>query len=159
MYALYHEMQKLFIYKADARVITPDDVRRVVSSRYSNTAYDILDGILKREPAAALIAFKSYCREHDSFVELTAFLGSYFEKLYRMAALREGGMSSDNIADVVGVPKFLVRTKYLPKVSYVGRGWISKCLEQVVELDAGLRLHKARRVLVERFLMSVSAPM
>jgi len=158
MYALYHEMQKLFVFKNDSKIILPNDVRKVISHRFSNTAYDILDSILKREPAGALKAFTSYSREHDSYVELTAFLGSYFEKLYRMAALRESGMSPDSIGDIVDIPKFLIKTKYLPKVSILGRAWISDCMARVVELDAGLRLHRMKKPFVERFLMTISSP-
>jgi len=158
MYALYNEMQKLFVYKGESKIILPDDVRRVVSHRFSNSAYDILDNILKRDTAATLRAFTSYSREHDSYIELSAFLGSYFEKLYRMAALRESGMPPDSIGDVVDIPKFLIRTKYLPKVALLGRAWIADCMARVVELDAGLRLHRVKRPYVERFLMTVSAP-
>jgi len=158
MYALYHEMQKLFIYKNDSKIILPDDVHKVVSHRFSSTSYDILDSILKQDTTETLRAFKSYCREHDTYVELTAFLGSYFEKLYRMAVLRESGMAPDAIGDIVDIPKFLIRTKYLPKVSMLGRAWISDCMARIVDLDAGLRLHKARKTVVERFIMAVSSP-
>ena len=157
MYALYHEMQKLFVYKSESKIILPEDARKVVSHRFSNSAYDILDNILNRDTAATLRAFSSYCREHDSLVELTAFLGSYFEKLYRLAALRETGMPANSIGDIVDIPKFLIRTKYLPKVATLGRAWISDCMAQVVDLDVGIRLHKAKRTVVERFLMSVSS--
>jgi len=154
MSAIAHELDKLFILKAEDKVITKEDVEKYVANVAVSTAYELLDSLLHRNVPAALKQFDSYMKMQDTFIELVAFLGSYLEKLYRILLLREEKLEANAIADILGIPKFLVKTKYLSVAYALGKDFLSARLNSLCSLDVDLRLFKGdKKILVERYLM------
>lgn len=154
MFVISNELKKLYLYKGDARIIKEDDVRGVVSKTSSNSTYDILDELLRRNIPGALRCYRSFSESHEGILDLVYFLAHYIEKLYRLLLLKEDGMDVESSAEVVGLPKFLVKIKYLPRALSYGRHSLAKCLDWVQELDSEIRKFKSDRdVLIERFIL------
>lgn len=154
MAALAHELEKLFILKSEDKVITSEDVEQVVSLTAVSTAFELFENLLKRNVYKALGCFYSYARSHDNFVEIVAFLGSYLEKMYRMLLLKEKKFKSDDIADIISIPRFLVKTRYMPRAQAFGKNRIAAKIDTICNLNVQLRLFKGnKRVLMERFII------
>lgn len=152
MYAIINELKKLFIYRGDAGVVTADDVSRVVSETSVSTNYSILECLLKKDIAGALKGFDSYCRIHDNLMELVSFLGTYLEKLYRMVLMREKKFSERDIGGILGIPEYLVRTRYLPKALSIGLDVLGLRISALCELDIRMRQFRGeKRRLMEAF--------
>jgi len=148
------ELRKLFILKLETKHIEVSDVDKSVSRTSTRTAYDILDGLIKGDVPAALACFDAH-PSSDGCLEVVAFLFAYMEKMYRMLLLRDRKHSVDAIADILGMSKFLVGSKYLPKALTLGKSFFIKRLNQLGELDLGIRSFKGeKRVLIERFMYS-----
>ena len=61
----------------------------------------------------------------------------------------------DNISDLVGIPRFIVKTRYLSKIQGLGKAFIASKLEALCLIDTQLRLFKGdKRILLERFIFS-----
>lgn len=101
----------------------------------------------------ALEIFNRYTRNQNTFIDIIGFLYVYFEKVYRMLLLKEEGMEENDIADIIGIPKFLVKTRYLPKASLFGKNNIANKINSLCDLDVKIRLFRgSRRILFERFI-------
>lgn len=155
MYALARELNKLFILKSEEKVITSGDVEKVVAVSAVGTAFELFECLLRRKISKALNCFSSYSRNHDNYIEIVSFMGSYLEKMYRIILLRERKFEVDDVADIVGIPKFLVKTKYLPWALAFGKNGLAKKIDGVCNLNIQLRLFRGdRKILFERFICS-----
>lgn len=154
MYAISHELEKLFLVKLDDKNITPEDVTEIVSLTAVSTAFDLFESLLKRNVYRALDCFGSYAKSQDNFIEITKFLGLYFEKMYRILLLREKKMEANDIADIVNIPRFLVKTKYLPRAIAFGKNRIASKIDSICNLNIRLRLFKGdKKILFEKFIL------
>jgi len=157
MFVLSSELEKMFVVKSD-KVITEDDVNTFVSITNTSSAFDIFENLIKKDVSKALVCFKSYSKTQDSFIEIVSFIGSYLEKMYRILLLREQKFEADDIADIIGIPKFMVKIKYLPRALSFGKEGIASKIDAICNLDAQLRLFKGdKSLLVEKFIMGFSA--
>ena len=152
LFTLSNEFKKLCLFKESSKHIEGSDVEKVVSKTAVKTAYDILGSLLERNVASAIAAFESYSMLQDNYVEIMAFLFSYFEKLYRMILLRDRKHSVDAIADIIGIPRFHVASKYLPKALSLGKEFLIKQIDRLCVLDFRVRsFGGCKRVLIEDF--------
>jgi DNA polymerase III delta subunit len=156
MFVLANELEKLLIMKMD-KIITPEDVNKIVSITAVSTAFDIFENLMKKDIAKALYCFDSYARSQENLIDITAFIGSYFEKMYRILLLREQKFEIDDIADIVGIPRFMVKLRYMPKALAFGKDGIASKIDAICHLDAQLRSFKGdKRLLFERFILEFS---
>lgn len=147
------ELNKLYMYKGEETLISVGDVKAAVSASAFSTSFDILENLLRRNVSGALRCLDSWSVGHEGFSELIAFLGNYLEKMYRMVLLRSKGMSPDDIASIIGLPKFIIKTKYLPKAQALGAPFIAECLNRVRDLDFKIRIFKGdKKLLLENFI-------
>lgn len=154
MFSLAHELDKLFIIKMEDKVINREDVNQYVRDTAVSTSFELLDSLMHKNVKLALERFESYFRSQDTLVELVAFLGAYLEKIYRIFLLREEKMEPDVIAEITGIPKFLVRTKYLSWAQALGKNFITNKLDELCNLDIALRSFKGdKKVLFDRYIM------
>lgn len=154
MSVLAHELEKLFIVKSEEKAITAEDVEKIVSLTAVSTAFELFESLLKRNVCKALECFYSYSRNHDNFIEIVSFLGSYLEKMYRMLLFKEKKFASDDIADIINIPRFLMKTRYMPRAQAFGKYKIAEKIDSICNLNVQLRLFKGdKKILMERFIL------
>lgn len=155
MFSVSSELEKLFLVREGT--ITEEDVIRFVHPTAKATAFEVLDDLLKKDVKSALGRFSSYSLGADDPAEFCRFLSLYMEKMYRILLLRDQGFNPDDIADIVGIPRFLVKTRYLPRALGLGKSWIFTRLEALAALDVNLRVFRGNRaVLLDRLIFSFS---
>lgn len=158
MRTLSKEMKKLFLYKGEDKSITTRDVRAVVSMTAASTSFDILEKLLRSDTKGALDTFHSYISRHDAYHELVSFLVHYFEKVYRMILMKQEGMETDDISEVLSMPKFLVRTRYLPRALSLGRRGMERYMYAVRALDLSIRMSSGnKKLMVDHFILKLAA--
>lgn len=158
MFTLSNELYKLYLYKNEDKYIYPVDVQEVTSWTSVSNYYEILESILKKDIKKCLRSFEAYYKAHNTLSELSFFLSVYMEKLYRIALLREQRMSVEDIAEIIGLPKFIISTKYLPRVLSLGKQGVAEYIDRVAQLDIQLRKFRgSKKVLVESFLLGFAA--
>lgn len=156
LFSISNEMEKLFLMKGNKK-ISADDVNKYVSLTATSTAYELFEAFLKRDVRAALEAFDSYSKSQDNFIEIITFISKYLEKMLRILLLREEKMGDNDIASIIGIPLFLIRSKYLPKITVLGKDFISAKIDSLCRLDAHLRSFRGdKKILIDRYILSFS---
>jgi len=154
MFRISKELEKLFIVKGSDTVIAREEVEKYISMSAGYTAFDLMDNLLKRDINNALKCYDSYIMTQESVTDVVHFLGKYMEKLYRILLLREQKMEPDDIADIVGIPRFLVKTKYMSRALNLGKSFITSKIDELCTLDAQLRLFKGdKNILLKKFII------
>ena len=157
MYTIAHELNKLFILRSEEKKISIKDVEDYVSITATSTAFDLFENLIRRNICKAYHCFESYSKGHDNFFEIIVFLGVYFEKMYRILLFREKKFDIGDIADIVGIPQFLVRTRYLPWALAFGKNEIASKIGDICNLNVQLRLFKGnKKIIFERFITNFS---
>lgn len=158
LFSLSNELKKLFIYKDNDRQINKTDVERVVSHTAIGSSYDTLYCLLRHDVSGALKILDPYLKNYTDYTELVHFLGHYMEKIYRILLLHEDKFSADSISEVIGIPRFIVKTRYLPRALALGKSKIANYMDKISALEIDLRrtlLNK--RVIFERFIFNFSS--
>ena len=157
MFVISNELEKLFILKAD-KVITVEDISKIVSISAVGTSFEIFDFLMKKDVPKALKSLYSFMRAQDDLGSIVWFLGSYFEKMYRMLLLREQKFEMDAIADIVGIPRFMVKTKYMPRAQAFGKESLAAKIDALCNLDVQMRTFKGdKKILIEKYIVDFSA--
>ena len=156
LFSIALELEKLFLMKSD-RVIRIEDVEKYVSMTSVGTSYDLFESLLKRDVKSALQFFDIYSKSQDNFSEIVTFIGRYLEKMYRILLLKQENMEVNDIAGIIGIPGFILKKKYLPRISSLGKDFIASKIDGLCRLDAHLRNFRGdKKVLFERFIMNFS---
>jgi DNA polymerase III delta subunit len=154
LFTLSRELEKIFIVKQD-RTVTRNDVEKYVSVTSTSTSFEVFENILKKNIPAALACFDSYAKLQDNFIEIVGFMESYLEKMYKILVLRDKKLEIDNISDIVGIPRFIVKTRYLPKIQSLGKAYIASKIDALCAIDVQLRLFRGdKKILLEKFIFS-----
>jgi len=157
MFSLSNEISKLFLFKNETKDIGMGDVDSVISLTSTKSSFDILDCLLKRDISGALHCLESYSRIQDNYIELVSFLSLYMEKVYRILLLRDSKTTPEDIADIVGLPRYLLKTKYLPKAVVLGKSFVADKMDHLCKLDVQLRKFKGnKKIIVENFFYKFS---
>ena len=153
MSSLNDELKKLFLIKKD-KEISLKDIEDNVPVTAVKSAFDILDNLLRRNIESALTSFHSYMRFQDSPAELVKFMATYIEKAYRLLCLKK--IDSD-VSERIGIPEFLIKTKYLPRAKALGKDFLASKYSALCDMDISMRLFKGNKnILFERFILNFS---
>jgi len=151
MFAISNELEKLLLVRTG--VVTEEDVRKFVPHTARATAFNILGDLLNKDVAAALKKLATL----DDPNEFLKFLGNYLEKMYRILILREQKFEAEQIADIVKIPAYLVKVKYLPRAVGLGKDWILRKMNDVNTLEVRLRQYRGPvKPLLHKFIYSFS---
>jgi DNA polymerase III delta subunit len=154
LFTIAKELEKIYTVKT-SRTLTKEDIEKYTSITSTSTSFEIFENLLRKNVANALVCFESYSKLQDNFIEIVGFLGSYLEKMYRILVLKEKNLDIDNISDIVGIPRFIVKTRYLSKIQALGKAFIASKLDALCQIDTQLRLFKGdKQILLERFIFS-----
>lgn len=101
--------------------------------------------------------FKDFIRVDESkYIQLLHFLISQVEKLYKVSIYKEQKKSADEISDIIGIPKFIVQTKFYTAISIFNKVKLLKILDLLNELDLKLRLSKySNRLVFESYMLKI----
>jgi DNA polymerase III delta subunit len=150
-----NEFSKLMIYKKETKIIFPEDIEKVVVNSAVGSTFSILDNILRKDIVKTLSLIEYYLKNEEP-MELVWFLGRYFEKLYRLLLLDQQKVNVEGIADIIGIPAFLIRSRYMSRSKSIGRSVLGKWLEGTVTLEAKMRTFKGdKKVLLNNFIISL----
>jgi DNA polymerase III delta subunit len=155
-FSLDNETRKIFLYKTLDRHITKKDVELVVSNSVYGSPYDILDNILKKDITDAVGSFQLYMVDNSDCTGLVLFLIHYMEKMCRVAMLVEQKIPSDDIASILKISKYMLKTRYLARVNTLGLTQLAKIYDSLCTLDVQVRQFSGdKKRVVENYLFSV----
>lgn len=151
---LYNETQKI--------------IHRALSCGYESVAYGfcestlsmnrgvqffgLMDDFFRKRLSDVLRQFRKV--DEYSYVKLLHFMIGQVERIYRVAVYREQGASDNDIGEMLGVPYFIVKSKYAPALAFYGKVKLMQLLDMFNDLDLKLRTTKyPKGILFESFLL------
>ena len=148
---LYNEIKKLALLCPD-RVITEDLCEDVVSPSQGAEYFAFSENFFRRRVDKTMREF--YKVGEQAYVQLTHFMLGQIERLYRAAIFKEQGHNDDDAASLMGVPKFILKTKYYSVLGFYGKTKLMRLMDLFNELDLKLRTSRLnKRLLTESYLL------
>lgn len=89
-----------------------------------------------------------------TYIKLLHFMIGQVERVYKVAILRDEKKTDDEIAEIVGIPKFIIKTKFYPALTFFGKNKLLLLFDLFNKLDIELRVSKLPKgVLFESYLI------
>jgi len=135
--ALKTEVRKLRML---GRSVDRETCMKLVRPPHDIKIFDFVDAILRRRwMQACTIAASSH---EEDLGHLLHMLQLQCVKLYKAAVLKDQGMGFEDIATMLELPPYIVKTKILPLASQMGKGGALKMLDAVHAADETARVSK-----------------
>lgn len=153
---LERDMHKLILMSKGAGINVPL-VHRTIPVSADIGAFELAEAVLRRRVPEALIFSK---RVSDSgMVHAVHTVITQARRMCRALSLREQGLSDEDAAGEMGVPKFIYKTKMCAPAAAFGYSKLVKGLEILAGLDKELRTSKfPKREIFEMGLLKVMRP-
>lgn len=151
---LAHEVKKLRLLSKDEPV-TENMCATVASVNPGANSYEFVDSFIHKRTKKMLQEMAKL--EEPQLIPLLHFILNYLERLYKISIYRSQKRNSGEISDLIGIPKFIIQTKYLTALSVFPRGKLLKLFDLLNDLDLQLRLSKWNRKALFEFYMLKAA--
>lgn len=135
--ALTNEVKKLKLLDKE---ITEELCTNVVSDSNEPDFYTFAEHFGHKRVVECLKEFKKI--DDTQYIQLLHFMIGHIEKLYKVAVFREQKKSSEEIADLMGIPKFIITTKFYTAITIFNKIKLLMVLDLLNELDLKIRLTK-----------------
>jgi len=148
---LVNEVDKL---KLLGQEITESLCNLVVSTDSEANLFVVSEHFFHRRFKECLKEFDKV--EEGKYISLLHLLLSQVEKLYKIAIYREQKKDTEEIADLINLPRFILQTKYYTVLSIFNKVKLLKILDLLNDLDLKLRLCQFdKKVLFEIYISKV----
>lgn len=145
---LHNEVKKLKYLLSDSssRVVTKGMCDQLVASNSESQFFVFMENFFKKRLPEVLSEFKKV--DEYSYVKLLHFMIGQVDRLYKIAIYKEQGHKAEHIAEIVGIPAFIVKTKMFTALSFYGKMKLVILLDLLNKLDLELRSTKYSKALV-----------
>jgi DNA polymerase III delta subunit len=149
--SLTNEVKKL---KYLNREITENLCSNIICDADSTDFFKFIDNFGHKRISESLLDFNKV--DESKYTQLLHFMIGHVEKLYKIAIYRSQKKTAEEISDLIGLPKFILQTKYFTSISIYSKIKLLKILDLLNDLDLKLRLSKFdNKLIFESYLMKV----
>lgn len=143
---------KFYFLESKDKVLTKLICTEIFTESNEANYFLLIDHFLKRHIVEVCEELKKV--DEYSFVKLNHMIINQVEKIYKVIVYKEQKLSTDDICDLLNVPKYILKTKLLTFLSYYNKVKLIVLLDYLNELDTNLRLSKFnKRTLFESYLL------
>lgn len=122
--------------------------RRAMVAPKGAKLYDLVDSVLRRRWGPSLAMASTM--DTGELVSLVHLMQAQARRLYLCSLHKDAGMSNEDIAGMIGLPPYVVRTKIAPVATQLGRGRILRLMDLLAAADVSARVSKLpKRELLE----------
>jgi len=143
---------KKLSYYSEGKTVTETMCTDVVENSNDVNYFSFSENFFKRripEVFSELDKIDDY-----SYVKLVHFLIGQIDRIYRVSIYKEQGKSSQDIADLMGLPQFILKTKFFTVLASYGKMKLVKLLDLLNQLDLKLRSNMyTPRLIVEHYML------
>lgn len=151
--ALSKEIKKL---KCLGQTVTESLCNEIICDSYDSKSifYEFIDHFSHKRTGPCLQEFRKI--DENSYIQLLHFMIGQVEKLYKITIYREQKKPVDEISDMIGLPKFIIQTKFYTAISIFNKIKLLRALDLLNDLDLQLRLSKYDNKLVfESYILKI----
>lgn len=135
-----NELDKLMLYKEKDKIITKEDINKLVEENIDNPIYDLVGFILKNENSKAIKLYNTFTQNGMDAASLIPVIAAQIRLLFGVKRLYNSGKTNDEIAKTLEF-KSVYRVKYLLSDSYYySEDDLIKYLSKLADLDKNIKL-------------------
>lgn len=148
---LHNEIKKLE-YVCHNKLLDIALCDRVVSYGGESQFFILMDNFFRRRIKETIAEFKRV--DETIYVKLLHFMIGQVERVYKVSIYRDQKLDDDSIADIIGVPKFILKTKFYTVLASFGKVKLLGLFDLLNTLDLELRSSKyPKNILFESYLL------
>ena len=115
-----NELDKLFLYKIDDKIITKDDIDELTYNNEDNIMYEFTNAILEKNNNKAISMYHSFIEDNTSIDYLLVSIYNSYKTLYQVKVLNKDKSISD-IAKIIGKKEYFVKKTLERSMDYTER--------------------------------------
>lgn len=115
-----NELDKLFLYKIDNKVITKEDIDALTYNNEDNIMYEFTNAILEKNNNKAISMYHSFIEDNTSIDYLLVSIYNSYKTLYQVKVLNKDKSVSD-IAKIIGKKEYFVKKTLERSMDYTER--------------------------------------
>ena len=95
------ELEKLYLYKLNDKVINLEDVKNVITKYEDNNVFKLVDAVIKKDKRKIFNLYKESLNNKEEPVVILTMLANQFRLMYECKVLYEKNMSFKDIASLL----------------------------------------------------------
>ncbi len=95
------ELEKLVLYKLDAKEITLEDVKHVVTMYEENNIFSLVDAVVKKDKNKIFSLYKSLIEDREEPAVILVMLANQFRLMYQAKVLNKSGLDKYKISELL----------------------------------------------------------
>ena len=156
MLLLKNELEKIFCYQIEEKVITLQDIKEVCVNQAVDKMFEMLDAIGSHNQDKALFLYHDLLALKEPAMRILYMLTRHFHILMQIVELSAEKKDNKQIASVCGIPPFSVR-KYATQAGKYSYKELREIVEKCQMTDQGIKTGKVQDIVgVELLIMEFS---
>jgi len=140
-----NEIQKLFMYKLEEKVITNEDVIALVSKRIEDNIFDLVDAVVERKKNRIFELYNGLTNYYgEEQTKILIMVANQFRLMLQCKILSSEGLSESDIAKELKVHPFRVKLA-LQKSRNIETDKLTKYLNDLAQLDLNIKSGKTNK--------------
>jgi DNA polymerase III delta subunit len=150
LYALDSEIRKLKVIFGEREIGV--SAAKYIAESSEARIFEFMEHLFHKRKDKALQEFYKF--PEDEYIKLVSSLLSSLERTYKIAVYKSQNKTPDDIASLVGINKFIIKTKYFTVISVYNKIKLLKLIDIFNDLDYNLRLSPLpKKLLFEAYLL------
>ena len=148
-----NELNKLFIYKENDKVIDNNDINLLITDNIDTIIYEFTNAILDDDTGLVMKMYNNFKLQNISFDYLIASIANTFRQALIIKILHEEGRSNADIAKYLGKKEFYVK-KMLERIYKYSQQDLMKYITKLASIDKKYKTGECTINALELFLIS-----
>lgn len=146
------ELEKLFIYKEDNKVITRDDIDLLIMDNIENIMYEFTNAILDKNYDKVFLMYQKFMKDNINFDYLISSIAGSIRTNLIIKILYNEGKNNSEISKIIGKKEFFVKKSIERLYDYQIED-LSNYLQQLAKIDYEFKSGKCNANMLEFFLL------
>ena len=146
------ELNKLFIYKQETKVIDNKDIDLLIADNIDNIVYEFTNAIIESDYNKVTSMYQNFKIQNVSFDYILSILANNFHQLLTIKLLHNDGKSNAEIAKIIGKKEFYVK-KNLERLYPYTISDLTNYIDSLATIDRNFKTGKSHTDELELFLI------
>jgi len=135
---VFNEIEKLKLYKLEDKVITKEDIEKLVMKNMDDNIFHLVDSILTGNKKYAFALYQDFILHGEQIVNIIRILSGKIRLIYQVKVLVRDGNSDKTISKLLGVHEYPVKLAREASYKYSDEVLL-KDLKKLADLDLQIK--------------------
>jgi len=151
--SMMHELDKLFLYHIDSKIITKDSIRQLVPKTLEQNVFELNNLVLNSQVEASIETYQDLLVQKEEPIKIVALLISQFRLFLQVKILTKQRYQQKDIAKVLKVHPYRVKLA-MKDIHKYDQTLLSEALNYLIDADYKMKTGQIDQELqVELFIM------